>query len=245
MNNRRNRYLEDRAMRRSMSRDYARGGRGRDYNYQMDGRNPYGSKGGYVRSDRSNGNYDSRMDYNYDYAESNRGYNSRGSSDYRGQDYHYTNERYGEYPRDYEHMDYQMMGYGRISPMHRDYGRGGRDYNNYDYGMDYAKEDEEYHKELKKLTEKLREKDRFRISKEQVIKQARNMNINFDEFSEEEFYLVYLMSIADYPSLANDYNMYIKHAKDWLESKNTKLKNSDKLCAYIYEVVLAKEEDDD
>lgn len=225
MNSRRNRYLEDRAMRRSMrSNDYARGGRGRDYNYQMDGRNPYGSRGGYVRSDRSNGNYDSRMDYGNNYSEYDRGYDYRGSADYRRQDYNRYPEQYGEYRGTY---DYGMR-------------------NDYNMNMDYDHMEKEYHEELKKWTEKLKQQDtRIRISKDQILRQAKNMNVKFNDYNEEEFYATYLMMISDFPNVTNDYNVYLSMAKNWLEDKDAKKQGSDKLCAYLYTIVLDKEEDDD
>ena len=197
-----------------------------------DGRNPYGSRGGYVTSDRSNGN-DYPMDYNYDYAERGRGNNYRGNSDYRSGDYARGGQYNGERGR---HNDYEMYGYGMISPMH------------YDYARDYADMEKEYHEELKKWIEKLNKKDtRIRVNKDQVIRQAKNMNVRFNDYTEEEFYAVYLMMIADYPNVTNDYNVYLSMAKNWLEDDDVKVKGSDKLCTYLYEIVLgkSKEEDDD
>lgn len=242
--------------RRDYENDYERDIRSRAGNgylndaevqYQMgmrDERNPYGSRGGYVRSDRSNGN-DYEMDYRNDYAERDRGYDSRRNSDYRGGDY----ARGGQSDRERgRHMDYEMYGYGMITPMHEDYARGrGRD-NNMDYARDYADMEKEYEQEIKKATEKMQKADnRVRVGKDQILRQAKNMNIKFDEFTEEEFYLVYLMMIAEYPDVTNDYNVYIKMAKNWLESKHTKLKGSDKICTYLYEIILgkSKEEDED
>lgn len=257
MYDRRNAYLERRTqdMARGRGRDYAnrsRAGNGylndAEIQYQMgmrDGRNPYGSRGGYVVSDRSNGN-DYAMDYRNDYAKHNSGYDYRGNSDYRGQDY----ARGGQYDREYHRpMGYEMNGYAMINP---DYARGNRvrDYN-YDYGRDYERDyadmEKEYHEELKKWIEKLQKQDRIRVSKDQVLRQAKNMNIKFDEFTEEEFYATYLMVISDFPNVTNDYNVYVGMAKNWLLDKDAKLQGSDKLCTYMYEIVLgkSKEEDDD
>jgi hypothetical protein len=212
----RNRYLEDRAMRR---KDY----RNRP---MRDGRNPYGSAGGYVRDYRY-GN-DSRMDYNYDYAERNRGYDYRNNYESRNSDYNKYPEHYGEYNR----------------PMY-DYEMRNRDYN-YDYRMDYDHMEKEYHEELKKWIEKLKQKDnRIRVNKEQVMRQAKNMNVRFEDYTEEEFYAVYLMMIADYPNVTNDYNVYLSMAKNWLEDDDVKVKGSDKLCTYLYEIVLGKSKEDD
>lgn len=260
MYDRRNAYLERRTqdMARGRNRDYAnrsRAGNGylndAEVQYQMgmrDGRNPYGSKGGYVRD---HGGNDYAMDYRNDYAERDRRHNYRGNSDYRNEDY----ARGGQYDRERgRHMDYEMYGYGMISPMHVDYARGnrGRDYNDYndygrDYERDYADMEKEYHEELKKWIEKLKKEDRIRVSKDQILRQAKNMNIKFDDFTEEEFYATYLMVISDFPNVTNDYNVYVSMAKNWLMDKDAKLKGSDKLCTYLYEIVLgkSKEEDDD
>ena len=43
------------------------------------------------------------------------------------------------------------------------------------------------------------------------------MNIEFEEFSEEEFYAVYLMLVSDYPNIADNPHTYIVMAKQFLE----------------------------
>ena len=144
-----NRYLRDRANRRVMS--------------QIAGRNPYGSRGGYVSSsrrgrDRAYMNYDMargnrgrdrEMDMEYDYAKYDSRYDSRYNSDRRGQDGHYPYQQYGERNRP---MEYEMYGYGigGIKPMDYgyDYARSESDRNyNYDYGYDYDYASEDMEKE--------------------------------------------------------------------------------------------------
>ena len=231
-----NDYLRDRAMRRSRGGDSARGrGRGRDYargelyrnDYANDMRNPYGARGGYVR--------DLRMDDPW-----RRPYNEQ---DYQETKYH------GVQPIGYEERDNEDMERGRSRG--RDNARGGRrdyrsDYNDYgndyqsdynDYAMDYAKEDEEWKKHLKKWSEKLKKKDRFKLPMEQVIRDAKNMGVEFEEFDEMEFYVTYLMMVSDYPKIANNYQSYLSMAKDWLEDDDVEMMGSDKLCAYYYEIV--------
>lgn len=200
-----NRYLKDRLMKKDSM-----------YDERMDDRNPYGSRGGYVRATRGR---DSRMGDDYNYSEYDSRYDYRNNSNYRRQDYGRYPEQYGEHTRLY---DYNMS---------------------YDYRMDYDHMEKEYHEELKKWIEKLKSKDRFRISKEQVLRQAKNMNVNFNDYNEEEFYATYLMVISDFPNVSNDYNVYLSMAKNWLEDKDAKKQGSDKLCAYLYEIVLDKEED--
>lgn len=214
----RNRYLENRAMHR---KDY----RNRS---MRDGRNPYGSAGGYVRDYRGN---DYAMGYGNDYSERNREYDYRENSDYRMQDYARGNQYNGQRDRN---NDYAMYGYGMIQPMYND------------YRMDYDHMEKEYHEELKKWIEKLQKKDnRIRVNKEQIMRQAKNMNVRFEDYTEEEFYAVYLMMIADYPNVTNDYNVYLSMAKNWLEDDDVKVKGSDKLCTYLYEIVLGKSKEDD
>lgn len=252
-----NRYLRDRANRRGMP--------------QRDGRNPYGSRGGYVSSsrrgrDRADMNYDNyrggdnrmrdrEMDMEYDYAKYNSRYDSRYNPDRRSQDGHYPYQQYGERNRP---MEYEMYGYGigGIRPMdygydyNYDYARGGsrsgRDRNyNYDYGYDYASEDmeKEWGEHLKKWREELKRYDRFNMPKDQVIQNAKQMGVEFDKYNEEEFLTTYYMVMSDYPTIANEPHTYISLAKDWLEDEDSKLKGSDKLCAYYYEVIKGGEED--
>lgn len=229
-----NRYLMDRASRRSM---------------MQDGRNPYGSRGGYVMSRKGRGR-DRAMDYGNDYAEYNSGYDSRYDRRYGSQDSHYGHQQYGEYNRP---MDYEIYGVGGIRPM-GDMARGGRnrgrDYGydmNYDYNYDmrdYASEEEEWKKHLKKWCEELKHYDKFNMPKDQVINQARQMKVKFDNYNEEEFYATYLMKISDdEDNLISNPQMAIIMAKNFLEDKDSKLKGSDKLCAYYYEIIKGGEED--
>lgn len=211
-------YLMDRAMRRN------------------DMRNPYGSRGGYVVSDYARGNErnyngnDYGMDYRGDYSRYNSSRNDYNYSyDNRSNDYHYYPQQYGQFNRPYQYdMNYDMRR------------------NDYNYSADYAKEEEKYEKELHKFIKKLESKEkRINVSKDHILKQAKNMGVKFEKYDENEFYAVYLMMITDYPKISNDYNMYISMAKDWLEDDDVKMKGGDKLCAYLYTIVLGKEEDDD
>lgn len=192
-----------------------------------DMRNAYGSKGGYVRdynSDYRGNGY--RNDYSeYDYRNDYRDYGSNTNRDFR-----YNREHNGV-------ANYEMYGNARIMPM--DFRR-----NDYamDYSRDYAMEDEEYRKDLKHWIEKLKKKDRFGVSKDQVLRQASNMQIKFEDFEEDEFYATYLMLVSDFPKIANDYNQYISMAKSWLEDDDVEMKGGDKLCAYLYTIVLGKDD---
>lgn len=249
-----NRYLEDRASRRSMMRD---------------GRNPYGSRGGYVSSRRSRRGRDRAMDGRNDYTEYDSGYDSGYNSRDRGQDYHYPMEHYGEHHRP---MGYEMYGVGGIMPMNdynydmndygydmargnrgtrgrgrrRDYGYDMNDYGyEYDYDMrDYEHEDKKWKEHLKKWCEDLKRHDRFNMPKDQVLHSAKQMGVKFEHYNEEEFMTTYYMIISDYDNqLIPSPQEAILFAKEWLEDKDSKLKGSEKLCAYYYEVVKGGEEE--
>jgi sporulation protein YabP len=147
----RNDYLRDRAMRR----DSRRGRR--------DMRNPYGSRGGYVRDSR--------------------GRRDRADMDYRyGRDRNDYTEHYDRYDSRYDRYD----GYDERD--YRDY-----EYDRYDsrYDRDYAVDEmeKEYMHELNEWIAKLKKKDRYKLSEPEVIKKAKDMGVKFDNFDEKEFLL--------------------------------------------------------
>lgn len=176
---------------------------------RRDGRNPYGSRGGYVVSSKSR--RDRSMGYDYAYPERDYRYDSR-----------YDTERY--------YTPYDMGG-----EYTRQRGR---------YMDDYATEDlmGEYRKDLRKWADKLKRKDRFNIPKEEIIEQAKKMGISFDKYDEEEFYTIYLMHISDYPEIANDYYTYVAMAKKWLEDDDIEVSPSEKVCIYMYDIVMGEED---
>lgn len=213
-----NRYLRDRAMRRRNSRGQ----------FMRDRRNPYGSRGGYVDSRRG-------MDYGMD---SRDYYPEYDSGDYRGydrrydsEDYHYPMERYGEHSRPKGYMARGMVG---MYPMY--------DEMPFD-GNDYGSEKEYYHKKLQEWVEKLKRKEtRFGWSKDQVVNQAKTMGVKFDEFDEMEFYAIYLALVTDHPKAAAEPRAYLNMAKEWLMDDDVKRTGSEKVCAYLYSIVLGEEE---
>lgn len=190
---RKERYMRDRAERRSRRR------RERDYGYPMG--------------------------YGYGYPEYDTRYDSA-----RGRDRYHDEERYmgGEQPRESR----RIYDYNYDMRRNRDY----RDYADDDY-------DREYHEDLKKWAEKLKQYDRFNMTKEQAINSARQMGVNFDGYDEDEFYTVYLMQVSDYPTIANEPRIYLGMAKSWLEDKDIDLDGSDKLCKYMYEIAMAEDDE--
>lgn len=155
----------------------------------------------------------------YDY-ESER--NRRGISR-RTRDRAYDEERYMEYEQPRKRMGV------------RDYNERRRDYADDDY-------DEEYREDLEDWIQKLKKKDRFNMSKESVIAKAKEMKVDFKDFDEDEFYAVYLMQVSDYPSISNDARVYLSMAKAWLEDDDIAVDPSEKLCKYMYEIVLGEDD---
>ena len=88
-----------------------------------DGRNPYGSRGGYVTSRRSRRDRAMEEDYARNYSNSNRHYDHRrDSNSYEEQDYERNS-------RDYEQSRQRNMDYGDYADMR------GHDYTDYEYDM--------------------------------------------------------------------------------------------------------------
>lgn len=217
-------------MLRDRMRDMAR--RRMDMRSRMDGRNPYGSRGGYVRSDRMGDyadyqQYDARMgdraDYRTDYARNGRDY-----------------ERSGQYDGTYD--------YGYMNDMRgRDYARG-RDYrsgdNGRDYAMDYAGGDKMSPEELKEWQKDLiREIDpQFRpmFEKAKVVQRAKEMGVKFDEYSEDEFVTTATMIATDYGKTVgmNNLDTILRMACNFLDDTDSELKGSEKLMAYHDYVVM-------
>lgn len=221
--------MNRRLMSRFMKRDERMGRR-------MDERNPYGSRGGYVTSHRDNrdrggyydirGEYDSKYD-NRDYARSSR----------RDRGYSMSDEHYGEHTPYYE-----MYGIGAMYPHdYEDYGR--RTYHSDYRGMDYGEEEmeKEYHEDLQEWIDKMKSKDRFKLSKEQITQQAKNMGVRFDKFNELEFYAIYLAMVTDYKSINGDYNMYLRMTKDFFEDDDIEVSPSEKVYIYLYNIVKGEE----
>lgn len=205
---------------------------------QHDGRNPYGAKGGYVDS---YGGYNA-MDYNqYD----SRGYDRAYGRD--GDGYHFHGNPEYNKPNAYQ-MYAQVTPQMYPMPYGMDMRRG--DYGDYnDYNMD-GNAEQKYHEDLKKLCKKLEKHNKFpNVRKEEVLKQTKQMGVPFDKFNEEEFMCAYYLMMAEHPmDLLNSPQAYMIMAKDWLKSKATKYKGSDKLAAYYYEIVKggkSSEEDDE
>lgn len=166
----------------------------------------------------------------YDY----RGYDSRMTDSRRGYDSNYGNDS-----RDYANYD-RRLEYGKPVEFYT-YGIGGmRNHPDYHSSKGYEEEELEhrYHKDLKRWIEKLQSKDKFEMSEDQIIQQAKSLGIRFKEFSETEFYAIYLAMVSDYhKTLGNDVMIYIKLARDFLEDDDMGVTPSEKVCIYYYYIV--------
>ena len=202
-----------------------------------DGRNPYGSAGGYVvrnkpRRDRgmesenwSGNGYDmaSRNDYNQysgteDYNDYARYDNARGRRDY---------EQGGQYGRD--------SGYG--------YGVGMFDYDTEDYGRDYGHK--LTNKDIRKWEKELENADGTKGKKwdaDQIRQVAQQYSIRFDEYSPELLTAITNMLYSDYCKvLGADMGTYVRLAKAWLEDDDFDGTPEEKAMLY-YKCIVSKDD---
>lgn len=198
-----------------------------------DGRNPYGSRGGYVTS-RSPRRDREMMDYNMPKGDYRRvgmppmrdydDYDMRG--DMRGRDY-----------ADYEMHD--MRG--------RDYGDYGMDYDMRDYGkMEYGKMS---HEDIEKWKKHMKNQDGTmgeHFKKEQVMQAARQIGVNPEEYGEHIFPLVMNMMYSDYCAVAKKFGLdrpdfYAELAKAFLNDKDFSGEPEEKV--FLYYKCISEQED--
>lgn len=218
-----------RRMERRYMRDMRRG--------RMDGRNPYGSRGGYVR------------DYNYDMARDYR-YGSDGhypEYDYRSNS-QYQTSRDG---RDYEHSREYDMGYDYNYDMRG--GRGDRGYYDYARGRDYAGDygesltKEELDKWARKLMGEIESSEKQYFVKDNVIQKARQMGFEMDKYTEDELFVATLMAYTDYhkavkPFVGSNMEIYLFLGKAFLTDEDASVQGGEKLAVY-YDCIVEGEED--
>lgn len=215
-----------------------------DYARHMirDGRNPYGSRGGYVTSrdprrrdrrdrgeyDYMDGRYERDGHYHKGYGEP---YRMRGEFEYEKcyDDYDYD-EDYG-YEEDYRGRD--MRGRSRDSRGRYTSRRGGRDYG----------DDEEYKltkRDIKDWEEEMENDDgskHFKYPKEQVEEVARRMGIDPMKYGEDTLWVATNFKYSDGCLTGKKYGVdrieyYIDGAKEFLEDKDYKGKGEEKLYTY-------------
>lgn len=211
-------------------RDMARGRMGMG---RRDGRNPYGSRGGYITS------RDPRR-------------RDREGREYREDEHEYLGPEYpnrekmrdGHYMYPFElsgRFGYEQEFDPYCEEMMYDYSRGrGRDYN---YGYDYRGGDMLSNRELmdwsQKLMQEIDEKDKGFFKYDNIEKKAKEMGVQFDKFSFDEFYTAVLMIFTDYCKTLGTANLdiYLRLAKDWLCDDDVAMKYGEKLASYYDYVV--------
>lgn len=249
-----NRYAQDMLSRRGM----------------RDGRNPYGSRGGYVVSSRGRG----RDRASEDMARGRGRGRGRGGAMYGGSDYNYGSgaggysgsERGGQSDyRDYAEYDYgnYNMDYEQSGQYSRDYGYG----NDGHYGKRYfpveamgtfsgyyGMEDEDYgydgsyklsSKDIKKWEKELENADGTKGKKwdtDQIRQVAQQHGIRFDEYSPELLTAIANMLYSDYCKvLGSDMMLYVKMAKAFLEDDDFEGEPEEKAMLY-YKCIVSKDD---
>lgn len=223
------RYMMSRGrdMRMPMGFPYSMEG-GRDMRDMRDMRNPYGSKGGYVTSRRPGRDRSEYGDQGY-YSGEFRGRSGDHRSGRDSRDYGDYGD-YNDYGRDYAQGSRDRAGYHDMG----DY----NDYAPYDYGGGYLSK-EELSRWEKKLYGEMEKGECEMLSREKIMKRAKEVGIKYDEFTEDEFVATVLMLYTDYCKTLGKANidMYIKMAKDFLDDKDAGVKYGEKLTAYYDHVV--------
>ena len=189
----------------------------------QDGRNPYGSRGGYVRD---------KNDYN-DYA-------MRGNRDRN--DYGYDMVR-----RD-RNMDYATYNENRMRD--RDYEDDYRRDRNEDYRRrDYGNPEMFSHKDMETWKSMMKNEDGTRgehFRAEQVKHACQQAGIDCEEFGEDIFGLAMNMKYSDYCKVAKKYGVdmpefYADMAKAFLRDKDFDGKPEEKLYLY-YKAIVEKDD---
>ena len=148
--------------------------------------------------------------------------------------------------RYYVEDDYDDFGYDRrmYSEDYRgedyyDYARSGRKSGSRrrDYMHDYGEVEDEYHDDIERWITKLKKKDKFGLSKDQVLQKAKEMNIKLDEVTDDELYAIYLMLSSDYGELMNDPHMILAMTKKFIDDDDIAVSPSEKICIYMYKIV--------
>lgn len=231
------RRMHDRGMNYAYDRGDYRGG-----DYEYDSRR--GDRA-YSEQDMARGRRDyesmGQHDMGYDDIDMRRRRNAKGQymSDRAYEDYGSFHEERGFRP--VEAMGYFTGYYGGGQDMargsRRDYGYDMRGH--YDYGYDYAGDygenltEEELKRWCQKMMSELDEREKQMFSKESILQRAKNMGIQFDKFSEMEFYVNVVKNYTDHKkSIGENPDMAIKLARDDFNDEDGEYKGSEWLAVY-------------
>lgn len=206
-----------------------------DYMRMRDGRNPYGSRGGYVIDGRRG-----MRDMNYG-RESERG-NMYGDKDYNHHPMYDMRregrEREREYMGDGRYYDPMMMQreYYDYNYMYPDYGYYG------DYGKNLNREELEHWTDM--LMRQVDDKDRQTFSRDVVAQKAKQMGIQMNDFNEDELLVAMLIIYTDFGHILKQYignNMdaYIHLGSAFLNDKDSAVRGGEKLAVY-YDCIVNK-----
>lgn len=206
-----------------------------------DGRNPYGSRGGYVSSRRPR-----VRDRDMEYYGMPKGDYRRGAMppmrDYAGYDMRgdMRSRDYGDYNRDYDDYEMQDMRGRDYTDYGMDYGM--RDYGEMEYGKMSNKDIEKWNKHMKNQDGTMGE----HFKKEQVMQAARQIGVNPEEYGEHIFPLVMNMMYSDYCAVAKKFGLdrpdfYAELAKAFLNDKDFDGEPEEKVWLY-YKCISEKSE---
>lgn len=213
-----------------------------------DMRNPYGSRGGYVVSDRRGRDY-GRMDYNVrDREYGSRDYNWQYGDYAQGRSSNQSNRQYSrdngyDMTRRSGYFDYDTYD-SRGDRNYYDM-RGDRDYN-YDMRRDYAEEDYKLTpREIHDWEDALVNPDGTRGAKfsvDQIRQTAQQHGIKFDEFSPELLAAVTNAVYSDYDEVVHgDLGTYVKMGEAFLCDKDFDGTPEEK--AYLYYTTIVSQDD--
>lgn len=195
-----------------------------------DGRNPYGSRGGYVVSSRRGRDYGRMGDYGRSSEYSPRRSDMAHSRPVDERDWDFGERDY-EWNRDYR-GDIRRVGNFEYDTYYGD-------------GRDYGYDDRLTSRELKEwsrdLLDEIKPEHRATFDKSAFEKRAREMGLEGKEYSIEELYVTTLMMESDYGQTMakygiNNLDVMICLAKDFLEDPDSDLRFGDKLAAYCMNV---------
>ena len=206
-----------------------------------DGRNPYGSRGGYVSNRRPRGRDRDMDDYGMPKGDYRRGgmppmrdyndYDMRG--DMRRMDYGSYDMRGRDYGDDYAEHDYADYG--------MDYGM--RDYGEMEYGKMSHKDIENWKRHIKNQDGTIGE----HFKKDQVMQAALQIGVNPEEYGNDHIFgLVMNMMYSDYCAVAKKFGLdrpdfYAELAKAFLNDKDFEGDPEEKVYLY-YKCIAEKEE---
>ena len=206
------------------------------YGRMHDGRNPYGSRGGYVVFSRGRGRDRYMEDYEEDMRNRDREMRGDDYGDMRSMDYGRSGGRDYHYP--------YGMPYG-MPPMDYGYDMRGRDYGD-DYKMEYGKMSKKDYEKWGKMLENEDGSRGEHFKKEQAEQIAKQMGIDVHSLGGAEVFAMAMnMKYSDLCNVARKYGVdrpeyYADLAKAFLHDKDYKGNPEEKLWLY-YKCIVSED----